>query len=132
MIRPFTKNKGYLQYLRAAFYLLSFILYNLIRNELGGYISHNFSPFFIMSLECVTVRKLTSIPFSRLRVYKNLFDNLLTWFRCPLQSSWRPAFLFIEWSFKGALRANPKFLFASIHDLYFLVAAGFLENRKEC
>jgi hypothetical protein len=35
-------------------------------------------------------------------------------------------FLFKEWSFKGAVRTNPKFLSASIHDLYFLVAAGFL------
>jgi len=51
---------------------------------------------------------------------------VLTWFRCPLQSSWRPAFLFNEWSFKGAVRTNPKFLSASIHDLHFLVAAGFL------
>ena len=36
------------------------------------------------------------------------------------------SFLFKEWSFKGAVRANPKFLSASIHDLHFLVAAGFL------
>jgi hypothetical protein len=36
------------------------------------------------------------------------------------------SFLFKEWSFKGAVRANPKFLSASIHDFYFLVAAGFL------
>jgi hypothetical protein len=51
---------------------------------------------------------------------------VLTWFRYPLQSSFRSAFLFNEWSFKGAVRANPKFLSASIHDLHFLVAAGFL------
>jgi len=50
----------------------------------------------------------------------------LEWFRTPLQSSFRPAFLFNEWSFKGAVRTNPKFLSASIHDLHFLVAAGFL------
>jgi hypothetical protein len=36
------------------------------------------------------------------------------------------SFLFKEWSFKGAVRANPKFLSASIHDIHFLVAAGFL------
>ena len=36
------------------------------------------------------------------------------------------SFLFIEWSFKGAVRTNPKFLSASIHDLHLLVAAGFL------
>ena len=36
------------------------------------------------------------------------------------------SFLFKEWSFKGAVRANPKFLSASIHDLHLLVAAGFL------
>ena len=36
------------------------------------------------------------------------------------------SFLFKEWSFKGAVRANPKFLSASIHDLHFLVATGFL------
>jgi hypothetical protein len=51
---------------------------------------------------------------------------VLAWFRCPLQSSFRPGFLFIEWSFKGTLRANPKLLSASIHNLHFLVAAGFL------
>jgi hypothetical protein len=83
-------------------------------------------PFFIMSLECVTVKKLTNIPFSRLRAYNNLFDNVLTWFRCPLQSSFRPAFLFNEWSFKVAVRTNPKFLSSSIHNLHFLVTAGFL------
>ena len=36
------------------------------------------------------------------------------------------SFLFNEWSFKGAVRANPKFLSASIHNLHFLVADGFL------
>jgi hypothetical protein len=36
------------------------------------------------------------------------------------------SFLFNEGSFKGAVRTNPKFLSASIHDLHFLVAAGFL------
>jgi len=36
------------------------------------------------------------------------------------------SFLFKEWSFKGAVRANPKFLSASIHDLYFLLTACFL------
>ena len=36
------------------------------------------------------------------------------------------SFLFNEWSFKGAVRTNPKFLSASIHNLHFLVADGFL------
>jgi hypothetical protein len=36
------------------------------------------------------------------------------------------SFLFKEWSFKGAVRANPKLLSASIHNLHFLVTAGFL------
>jgi hypothetical protein len=36
------------------------------------------------------------------------------------------SFLFKEWSFKGAVSANPKLLSASIHNLHFLVAAGFL------
>ena len=36
------------------------------------------------------------------------------------------SFLFKEWSFKGAVRANPKFLSTSIHNLHFLVADGFL------
>jgi hypothetical protein len=36
------------------------------------------------------------------------------------------SFLFNEWSFKGAVRTNPKFLSASIHDFHFLVADGFL------
>ena len=36
------------------------------------------------------------------------------------------SFLFNEGSFKGAVRTNPKFLSASIHELHFLVAAGFL------
>ena len=30
------------------------------------------------------------------------------------------------WSFKGTVRTYPKFLSASIHDFYFLVATGFL------
>ena len=55
-----------------------------------------------------------------------LFENVLTWFRCLFQFSLRPVFPFIEGGFKGAVRANPKFLSASIHDFHFLVAAGFL------
>jgi hypothetical protein len=60
---------------------------------------------------------------------KNLFAvwrARLKWFRIPFQSSFRPAFLFNEWSFKGTVRTNPKFLSPSIHDLHFLVTAGFL------
>ena len=43
-----------------------------------------------------------------------------------LTSFYMRSFLFKEWSFKVAVRANPKFLSASIHDLHFLVVAGFL------